>query len=74
MHLIGKEIDMSLSTAMKTDAPDEAASKGAVEDEGRRGEAGPSLSGQLGHRDQEELLKGNDTDFPEPNAEAEHSG
>ena len=33
-----------------------------------------SLAGQLGHRDQDEMLKGNDTDFPEPDAQAEHSG
>jgi len=28
----------------------------------------------LGHRDQDEMLKAADTDFPEPDAEAEHSG
>ena len=33
-----------------------------------------SLSGQLGHRDQDEMLKDNDTDFPGLDAEAEHSG
>jgi hypothetical protein len=49
--------------------PDEAAAKGAVED-GRD----TSLSGQLGHRDEDGLLKDNDTDFPEPDAEGEHSG
>jgi len=32
------------------------------------------LSGQLGHRDQDEMLKDNDTDYPEPDAAAEHSG
>jgi hypothetical protein len=59
--------------------PDEAISKGAVEndtshpDSGRRAQHG-SLSGQLGHRDQDEMLKDADTDFPEPDAEAEHSG
>jgi hypothetical protein len=53
--------------------------KGAVEDDkphpdtNRRPQHG-SLSGQLGHRDQDEMLKDNDTDFPEPDAEAEHSG
>ena len=50
--------------------PDEAASKGAVEDD--RPTQSP-LAGQLGHRDQDEELKDNDTDFPEPDAEAEHS-
>jgi hypothetical protein len=59
--------------------PDEAISKGAVEDDSpspdneRRPQHG-SLSGQLGHRDQDEMLKDADTDFPEPDAEAEHTG
>ena len=59
--------------------PDEGMRKGAVEDDtshpetGRRPQHG-SLSGQLGHRDQDEMLKDNDTDFPEPDAEAEHTG
>jgi hypothetical protein len=56
-----------------TDLPDEAAGKGAVENGEDRGER-DSLTGQLGHRDQDEMLKDNDTDFPEPDAEAEHSG
>jgi hypothetical protein len=55
---------------------DEAAGKGAVEDDAIQ--TGPgrqtSLVGQLGHRDSDEMLKDNDTDFPEPDAEAEHSG
>jgi hypothetical protein len=33
-----------------------------------------SFSGQLGHRDQDEMIKDNDTDFPEPGAREEHSG
>jgi hypothetical protein len=33
-----------------------------------------SFSGQLGHRDQDDMLKDNDTDFPEPDAKAEHTG
>jgi hypothetical protein len=32
------------------------------------------LAGQLGHRDQDPLLKGYDTDFPEPGENPEHSG
>jgi hypothetical protein len=47
--------------------------KGAIEDEGDRQHNG-SLAGQLGHRDQDEMLKAADTDFPEPDAEAEISG
>jgi len=66
-------------TAVATTSPDEGMRKGAVEDDAmypdskRRPQHG-SLSGQLGHRDQDEMLKDNDTDFPEPDAEAEHSG
>lgn len=58
--------------------PDEGVGKGAVEDDApypdnqRRPQHG-SLSGQLGHRDQDEMLKDADTDFPEPDAEAEHT-
>ena len=58
---------------------DEGLSKGAVEDDAvypdstRRPQHG-SMSGQLGHRDQDEMLKDNDTDFPGLDAEAEHSG
>lgn len=59
--------------------PDEGMRKGAVEDDSlhpdtkRRPQHG-SFTGQLGHRDQDEMLKDNDTDFPEPDAVAEHSG
>jgi hypothetical protein len=66
-------------TDAATNRPDEDISKGAVEDDSphpdtnRRPQPG-SLAGQLGHRDQDEMLKDNDTDFPEPDAEAEHSG
>jgi hypothetical protein len=56
---------------------DEAAFKGAVEHDALHVECGPghnSLTGQLGHRDQDEMLKDNDTDFPEPDAAAEVTG
>ncbi len=54
-------------------------SKGAEEGNATRPNAkgdphNGSLAGQLGHRDQDEMLKDNDTDFPEPDAQAEHSG
>ena len=52
--------------------PDEASAKGAVED-GRSTQT-DSLAGQLGHRNQDEELKDNDTDFPEPDAHAEITG
>ncbi|MDP9050924.1 MAG: hypothetical protein M3O31_09440 [Acidobacteriota bacterium] len=56
---------------------DEASGKGAVEDDARQSDLNPgksSMGGQLGHRDQDEMLKDNDTDFPEPDAKAENSG
>jgi len=64
-------------TNARNNRPDEALRKGAVEDDttvpgSERRQS--SLGGQLGHRDQDEMLKDNDTDFPEPDAEAEISG
>jgi hypothetical protein len=62
-----------------TTRPDEGMGKGAVEDDAqhpdsyRRPQHG-SLAGQLGHRDQDEMLKDGDTDFPGLDAEAEHTG
>lgn len=59
--------------------PDEGMRKGAVEGDApyshneQRPQNG-SLSGQLGHRDQDEMLKDADTDFPEPDAKGEHTG
>ena len=61
-------------TVSASNHPDEAAQKGSVEDDGRNRKPVSSLAGQLGHRDQNKLLKDNDTDFPEPDAKAEHSG
>ncbi|MGD0798082.1 MAG: hypothetical protein ABR910_10190 [Acidobacteriaceae bacterium] len=58
---------------------DEASGKGSVGDDGRepnsvRNAQQVSYTGQLGHRDEDPMLKDNDTDFPEPDAEAEHTG
>ena len=56
---------------------DEAMRKGAVEHDALYADCGPghnSFAGQLGHRDQDEMLKDNDTDFPEPDAYGEHTG
>ena len=66
-------------TDRPTNRSDEAIGKGAVEqDPLHTGEGDPvsltSLTGQLGHRDQDDMLKENDTDFPEPDAKAEHTG
>jgi hypothetical protein len=52
--------------------------KGAVEDQDfsldRSARPKPdALASQLGHRDPDDMIKDNDTDFPEPDAEAEHS-
>ncbi len=33
-----------------------------------------SRAGELGHRDQNPLIKSNDSDFPEPGQNEEHSG
>lgn len=59
--------------------PDEGMSKGAVEDDGflmalSRPRQNCYFVGQLGHRDQDEMLKDSDTDFPGLDAEAEHTG
>jgi hypothetical protein len=66
-------------TKPPTIRPDEGMSKGAVEDDavhpdGKRRFQHNSMTGQLGHRDQDEMLKDHDTDYPEPDAEAEHTG
>ena len=61
--------------------PDQDACKGAAESDLNKPTPATSsntpadhLASQLGHRDQDELLKDNDSDFPEPGARAEHSG
>jgi hypothetical protein len=60
----------------KEEHPDSDRQKGAVEEEttvpATNGE--PYLQGQLGHRDEDEMLKDSDTDFPEPGNTPEHSG
>jgi hypothetical protein len=53
--------------------------KGAFETEeppsGRASdETNTSMTGQIGHRNQPEEAQGEDTDFPEPDAQGEHSG
>jgi len=54
--------------------PDSDARKGAVASDRPEAPSDATLSGQIGHRDADVELKENDTDFPEPDAEAEHSG
>jgi len=48
--------------------------KGALEQDERTQKGNNSLQGQLGHRDQDPMLKAADTDFPEPGENPEHSG
>lgn len=48
--------------------------RGAVEEDGPEQAGNTSLAGQLGHRDQNPLIKSSDTDFPEPGENPEHSG
>ena len=48
-------------------------SKGATEEEHHH-DGNLGLSEQLGHRDEDPLLKGADTDFPEPGGSPEHTG
>jgi hypothetical protein len=54
--------------------PDQDLTKGAKETEDHKGEGNPGLQQQLGHRDQDPLLKDADTDFPEPGENPEHTG
>ncbi len=48
--------------------------KGAVDAEEHQHDGNLALSEQLGHRDEDPLIKGADTDFPEPGENPEHSG
>jgi hypothetical protein len=57
-----------------TTAKDQDRGKGAVEQDGPQQPGNTSLQGQLGHRDQDPLLKSSDTDFPETGGNPEHTG
>jgi len=48
-------------------------SKGATEGEEHHHDGNAGLTEQLGHRDQDPILKDADTDFPEPGNSPEHS-
>jgi hypothetical protein len=52
--------------------PDRA--KGAIEIEEHHHDGNLALSEPLGHRDQDPLIKGADSDFPEPGSSPEHTG
>jgi hypothetical protein len=53
---------------------DADSTKGAVEQDRRNEPTNTSMAGQIGHRDQNPLLKSSDSDFPEPGQNEEHSG
>jgi len=53
---------------------DQDRTKGAVEQDELNEGGNTSMQGQLGHRDQDDMLKSADTDYPEPDGAAEHSG
>jgi hypothetical protein len=53
---------------------DQDRGKGALEQDKRDEASNTSLGGQLGHRDQDPMLKAADSDFPEPGENPEHSG
>jgi hypothetical protein len=63
-------------TMPKEKHPDSDFKKGAVEEEtstpSTNGQS--NLQGQLGHRDQDAMIKDADSDFPEPGSSPEHSG
>lgn len=54
--------------------PDQDATKGAKEADNQSGPGNISMQGQLGHRDQDTMIKDADSDFPEPGESPEHTG
>lgn len=64
----------SISQRMSKDPRDEDAGKGAVEQDRPGQTTNVAFSSQLPHRDQNPLLKNNDSDFPEPGQNEEHTG
>jgi len=59
---------------MKSDNRDEFRSKGAVEQDRPEQKTNTSLAGQIGHRNKGPIMNANDTDFPEPGENPEHTG
>lgn len=53
---------------------DQDSGKGAMETEDHKEAGNIGLQEQLGHRDQDPMLKDADTDFPEPGENPEHTG
>jgi hypothetical protein len=59
---------------MAENRPDQDQAKGAIETETHEPPGNIGLQGQLGHRDQDPMLKDADSDFPEPGLTPEHTG
>lgn len=59
---------------MRSTRVDQDTAKGAIEWEDHSVPGNSGLQNQLGHRDQDPMLKDADTDFPEPGENPEHSG
>lgn len=59
---------------MPQNTQDQDKSKGATEDDQSTQSGNAALQGQLGHRDQDPIIKNADSDFPEPGGSPEHSG
>jgi hypothetical protein len=59
---------------MTQNTHDQDKSKGATEDDNSTQPGNAALQGQLGHRDQDPIIKDADSDFPEAGASPEHSG
>jgi hypothetical protein len=57
-----------------SETKDQDRGKGAVEQDDSGHFGNTSMQGQIGHRDQDAMLKSADTDFPEPGENAEHTG
>ena len=55
------------------DSHDNDIHKGAVEDDQPQQEHNTSLRGQLPHRKKNEMIDGNDSDYPEPGENPEHT-
>lgn len=63
-----------MSTTLHLHDRDNDFRKGAFEEDNPFDKPQTSLRGQLGHRDQDPMIKAADTDFPEPGENPEHSG
>ncbi len=60
--------------AMNRHGRDSDVHKGAVEQDKPEQSNNTSMRDQLPHRPENDMINGNDTDFPEPGENPEHSG